>query len=180
MKIIFYGARQAGMFSLLTLLAAGEDVICLIPERKADKENVVEKIGEAFKLYIFKPESINSEDSINHLKSLKPDLLVCCHGRDILKKDILNIPKFGCINLHPCLYKYKGARPITRLLEDKETKASVAAHYMTEKIDEGETIVEKFVDIACCKTEEEVYNVLYLYYSLALLEALERIKSKQY
>jgi len=174
MNVIFYGAKQAGMVSLLTLMTLKENIICVIPN-----DDLIETVAKELKLKIFRPESLNTANSIEYIKELKPDLFVCCHGREILKKDILDIPRFGCINLHPCLYKYKGLRPIDRLLKDEETKASVAVHYMTEIVDEGETIVEKFVDVAGCKTEEEVYNKLYLYYFVVLLDVLEKIKKNE-
>lgn len=65
----------------------------------------------------------------------KSDLLVCVHGKEILTKEILDHPKLGCINVHPCLYKYKGKEPIKRLLEEDENKASVGVHYMSETVD---------------------------------------------
>lgn len=171
MNIIFYGARQAGLISLLTLMALKENIVCVIP-----CDDLVEKIAKRFNLKIFKPQSLNTPSSIDYIKKLKPDLFVCCHGREILKKDLLTILKFNSINIHPCLYKYKGAHPIKRLLRDKETKASVAVHYMTEEIDQGEVIIENFVNVKECKTEIEVYNKLYPYYSFTLLDALKKIK----
>jgi methionyl-tRNA formyltransferase len=138
----------------------------------------VEKIAEKFSLKVFKPKSLNSGDSAKHLKSLNLDLLVCCHGREILKKEILEIPEKGCINLHPCLYKYKGARPIERLLEDKNPKASIGVHYMIEEVDMGDVITEIFVDVSGCSIPIEVYNKLYIYYSLALIDAIDKIKIK--
>ena len=112
------------------------------------------------------------KEFVDYLKSLKPDLLVCCHGRQILKEDLLSI---GCINLHPCLYKYKGADPIVRLLADKETRASVGVHWMRKEVDEGEVIVERFLEVDGSGVVE-VYNQLYPLYSQALVEALNRIK----
>jgi folate-dependent phosphoribosylglycinamide formyltransferase PurN/RimJ/RimL family protein N-acetyltransferase len=177
MKIIFYGNRQVGVFSLLTLLAAKEDISYVITDTFFSREeDLVGILAEGLKLPVLKPDSINSKEITNRLKPLKPDLLICCHGRQILKKEILAIPQYGCINLHPCLYAYKGADPIKRLLKDRNSKASVGVHYMTEKVDEGEVIIEKFIDVSGCKTEEEVYNKLYLPYSLVLLQALEKIK----
>ncbi len=173
MNIIFYGARQAGVFCLLTLLALRENVVCVIPN-----DNFVKTIAKKFNLEIFEPNSINDKNSIKYIKNLNPDVLICCHGREILNENILNIPRFGCINLHPCLYKYKGANPIRRLLRDEETRASVGVHYMIKEVDKGETITENFVNIKGCKTEEEVYNKLYLYYSITLIDALKKIKSK--
>lgn len=168
MKIIFYGARQAGLISLLTLLAVKEEVICVIPD-----DEVVERAANNLGLNVRKTEKINNEDFVKYLLGLKPDLLICCHGRQILRKEILSI---GCINLHPCLFKYKGAAPIERLLAAGETKASVGAHWMTEKLDVGEVLEEIFLEIEG-KTQAEVYNELYPVYSEVLLSVLKKVHS---
>lgn len=170
MRIIFYGGRQAGAICLLTLLAREEQVVLVIPQ-----DEIVESIAKEMKLAVFKPKSINSEESEQRLNALNADLLVCVHGRQIVKKNILGIPKKGCINAHPCLYKYKGADPIERLLADKETKASVGIHEMTEQVDGGKVIEEIFIDVSDCKTVVEVYNKLYPVYSMAVNRALDKI-----
>ena len=167
MKIIFYGGRQAGMVSLLTLLALKEEIVCVIPV-----DNIVEKTAKRFGLKVRKVKDINNKKFVKYLKSLRPNLFVCCHGRQIFKKDILAI---GCINLHPCLYKYKGANPIERLLKDKEKKASVGVHWMTEEIDRGKVIAEEFFSVSG-KTPIEIYNELYPVYSKVLIKALNKIK----
>ena len=95
--------------------------------------------------------------------------------RQILKKDILSI---GCINLHPCLSKYKGENPIERLLKDKGKKASVGVHWMTEEVDRGEVIIEKFLKIKGSNVTE-VYNELYSVYAEVLIEALNKIKDRK-
>ncbi len=168
MKIVFYGARQAGMISLLTLLALKYKVVCVIPV-----DNPVERVAENLNLNIKKPKDINKKNFVDYLLNLKPDLLICCHGRQILKKEILAIPS---INLHPCLYKYPGANPIGRLLESGDKRASVATHWMTEAVDKGEVIVEKFLDVKGSNVIE-VYNELYPLYSEVLTKTLKKIKN---
>jgi methionyl-tRNA formyltransferase len=81
MKIIFYGGKQAGMVVLLTLLALKEKIVCVIPI-----DEIVEQTARNFKLNIKRIKDINKKKFVNYLKSLKPDLFVCCHGRQILKK----------------------------------------------------------------------------------------------
>ncbi|MFH1462590.1 MAG: formyltransferase family protein [bacterium] len=168
MKIIFYGGRQAGMVALLTLLAKGEKVVCVIPV-----DEIVEKTAKSFQLNVKKAKNINNKKFVNYLHNLKPDLFISCHGRQILKKEILSI---GCINLHPCLYKYKGADSIKRLLLDNNKKASVGAHWMTKEIDGGKVILEKFLKIKGSNVIE-VYNELYPVYSQVLIEVLKRVKN---
>lgn len=164
MKIIFYGGRQAGLIQLLTLLALGHKIVCVVAV-----DEIVEEGAKSFGLEVQKPQNINDDTFVDYLESLKADLFVCCHGRQILKPRILKMVK--AINTHPCLYKYKGAEPVRRLLEDKNTRASVAVHCMVEKVDEGEVIVENFKEVTST-TAEGVYNELYPLYSKTLIDAL--------
>ncbi|MBI2113113.1 MAG: hypothetical protein HYT50_00850 [Candidatus Wildermuthbacteria bacterium] len=167
MKVIFYGGRQTGMVELLTVLALGHKVVCVIPV-----DETVEACARSFGLEIQKPKSINEDAFVDYLEGLRADLFLCCHGRQIIKPRILNMCK--AINVHPCLYQYKGADPIGRLLQDKNTKASVAVHWMAKEVDAGKVIVENFMDITS-STVEGVYNELYPLYSKTLIDALALI-----
>ena len=157
-KVIFYGGKQAGMVALLTLLAKGYK-----PQVIAEDE-VIRDITQAFGL-----ELISLDEVANF------DLFVCCHGRKIIPTRILD--KGLCINIHPCLYKYKGTSPIKRILRDGVAKASVGCHVMTEKVDEGPVIYEGFKEIKG-KNEVEVYNELYPLYSEVLLKTLNNINKR--
>jgi methionyl-tRNA formyltransferase len=65
------------------------------------------------------------------------------------------------------------------LLKDKNPKASVGVHYMTERVDAGEVIIEEFVDVSGKETVVEVYNELYPYYAITLLKALKIISDER-
>lgn len=174
MRIVFYGGKQAGAISLLTILARREQV-----ELVFSQDEVVSAVAKTFGIREVPAEYLNDPETKRFLKSIKPDLFVCVHGRKIVKKEMLDLHRLGGINVHPCLYKYKGASPITRLLADGETKASVGVHHMTEKVDEGEVIMEIFQDVSDCKSVVEVYNKLYPLYCKVLRTALDRLESQK-
>jgi methionyl-tRNA formyltransferase len=167
MNIIFYGGRQSGMVSLLTVLALGHRIVSVIPV-----DNSVKLVAESLLLNIKEPKNVNDNDFVEYLKTLNADLFICCHGRQIIKSQILN--EFKSINLHPCLYNYKGSNPISRLLKDGNKKASVAAHWMTEKVDEGEVVVENFREIKS-DTIVGVYNEIYDIYAKTIIDALNNM-----
>src|SRR3989304_8840275 len=127
MKIAFYGGQTAGLVTLLALLAQKVDVRFVI----AEDENV-HKIARNFNLELRPKESLENKKFISILKR-DMDFFICCHGKKILSADFVNTLK--CINLHPCFYKYKGARPIRRLIKDNNPRISVASHWMSEKVD---------------------------------------------
>lgn len=171
MKIIFYGGKQAGMVALLALLSQKQEIVCVVPV-----DEVVAGIAECLGLNTKKVDDINNPNFIDYLKGLNPDLFFCCHGRQIIKKPLLKMVK--SVNLHPCLYKYKGKDPILRLLADQEKKASVGAHFMVEKVDAGSILVEEFIETNG-KTPVEVYNDLYPLYALVTIKVLEKLKNQK-
>ena len=167
-EIVFMGSRQAGCTGLLTLLAAGHKVTGIIAY-----EDTLDKLSRELDIPGF--SSVAQPQVIELLK--KGDLLVSVHGREIVPVELLNLPRLGCINVHPCLYAYKGANPIERLLNDGNTKASIGIHRMIEKVDEGEVLIEEFIDVTGKQSIEEIYNALYPYYSLTLLKALKILEA---
>lgn len=171
MKIVFYGGETAGLIVLLTLIAKAQNIQYVIPE-----DEKVRQAAEAFHLKILDKFFLDDENFLENLKD-NIDLFICCHGREILSARLVNSLK--CINLHPCLYKYKGAKPVVRLIAEGNTKASVASHLMTDKVDSGETIVEIFKEIhnVSDKSEAEVYNELYSLYCQVIIKTLEKIGS---
>jgi methionyl-tRNA formyltransferase len=168
-NVSLMAGKQAGCIGLLSLYAANCDIIGVVAY-----DELVNQLAKKLNLPTF--SSLKEDEFIKLVN--KSDLLVSVHGREIVPIEILKVPPLGCINVHPCLYQYKGRNPVGRLLRDKNTKASVGVHYMLEEVDAGEVIVEKFVNVSGKNTIDEVYNVLYPYYALTLLEAVNKIRDK--
>lgn len=166
-KVSLMAGKQAGCVGLLCLYAARCEILCVVAY-----DELVKHVAKKLDLPTF--SSIKDDECIEVLNNC--DLLVSVHGREIVPGELLKIPPLGCINVHPCLYKYKGRNPVARLLEDNIPKASVGVHYMLEEVDAGEVIVELFVDVSGKNTVEEVYNALYPYYIVTLLEAINKIR----
>lgn len=162
--------KQAGVIGILTIVAKGHRILSVVAY-----DSLVKMICREFNLPIF--DSIQNKFFLRDLK--KSDLLISIHGKEIVPENLLFLPKYNCINVHPCLYKYKGKEPIKRLLKDKNTKASVGVHYMTRKLDDGRAIIEEFTNVKGLTDVESIYNALYPYYSLALSKALNYIEENQ-
>ncbi len=165
-KITYMGGNQAGIIGALTALSLGNDITAAVSYSN-DLTYILHLLN--IKTY----DSIKNKQFIDKVK--RSDMLLSVHGREIVKPDLLNASKLGAINIHPYLYKYKGANPVERALKDKEFKASVGAHIMVENVDEGEVLVEEFIDVYPSKNVEEVYNKLYPYYSIVILKAISAI-----
>lgn len=166
LKVCFMGGRQAGLIGVLTLLSSGAEILCAVSYSE-DLTNVLNNL----KIPIY-----NSVQDTNFIKMLhSSDLLLSVHGREIIESDILQLPKYGAINIHPYLYKYKGANPVERALKDKEYKASVGCHFMEEAVDQGKALIEEFIDVSGVESVEEIYNKLYPYYCILILKILDTI-----
>jgi methionyl-tRNA formyltransferase len=165
-KVCFMGGNQAGVIGLLTLLSLKIDILACVYYSED-----VKLLCKKLKL------QVNSSIKENYYNKClkKSDILVSVHGREIVTSNLLSLPRLGAINVHPYLYKYKGKDPVKRALKDKNYKASVGVHKMTEKIDEGKVIIEKFINVDNAKSENEIYNILYPYYSVVLIDAIKKI-----
>ena len=165
------GGNQAGMLGALTLLSKGNDIIAAVSY--SDDLTVILK---KFRIPLYK--SIKDKYFIMGLS--QADILLSVHGREVVGPDLLKLPKYGAVNLHPYLYKYKGASPVERALKDGEFNASVGAHIMEEKIDEGRVLYEEFVDVSGSSNADSVYNKIYPSYCNVLLKVLEQIGDEKY
>ena len=165
--VLFAGGRQAGCIGLLALKALGCEVLGVVAY-----DQPVADLAAQLGLTSF--GSIHDAGIREGLS--RAELLVSVHGREMIPEALLRLPRHGGINMHPCLYAYKGANPIERLLKDGNTRASVGVHRMNGKVDAGDVLVEEFADISGRQTVEEVYNRLYPLYATALMKAIRQIR----
>lgn len=169
MKVAFYGGETAGMIILLTLVGLGHQLVAVI----ADDEKLTET-AKLLQLPTTDKRELNSSVLTQKLAQ-SVDLFICCHGWKILNRQF--VESIRCINFHPCLYQYKGLHPIARLIADRNSKASVATHWMNEELDGGKVIIEqyKMIEDIDKKTEAQVYNELYPVYISTLVKSLKII-----
>ncbi len=104
-------------------------------------DNTLRKLGvKIIKLQ----KSINDKESLDLIKSYKPDLLVSILGNEIFKKDLIQLAKFGCINLHSSLLpKYRGLMPTFWVLRNNEKYTGVSVFFVDEGIDSGPIIMQR-------------------------------------
>ncbi|HHH55150.1 MAG TPA: formyl transferase, partial [Bacteroidetes bacterium] len=101
-------------------------------------------------------EPINSNNSVQLIRSYNPDLLISILGNQIFKEPIINLAPLGCINLHTALLpKYRGLMPTFWVLKNNEKLTGVSVFYVDEGIDSGPIIVQECVEIGN-KTQEEL------------------------
>lgn len=119
-------------------------------------------------------------EGVKDLLNLKPDLMITCAFGQILSKEILDIPKFGVINIHASLLpKYRGASPIHYAILNGETKTGISIMKTDVGIDTGDVLLQKELDILPKETCGELFDRLSMLGADCILSALELIDSKK-
>lgn len=102
---------------------------------------------------------INLRENVALLKELAPDLLLSCYYRNMIRQEVLEIPRMGALNLHGSfLPKYRGRVPVNWAVINGETETGATLHYMVEKPDAGDIVDQQRVPIAFTDTSLEVFN----------------------
>ena len=138
------------------------------------KEFAIEK-----KLKIFQPEKVKkNEEFISQIKDMNPDVIcVVAYGK-ILPKEILDIPKLGCINVHGSLLpKYRGAAPIQWAVLNGDKKTGITTMYMDIGMDTGDMILKQEVEIGENETTGELWDRLSKIGGKLLVETLKQIEN---
>ncbi len=110
--------------------------------------------AEELGLPIYQPEKLRDEEYVAILKKLNPDIVVVAAYGQILSEEILNIPKYGCINIHASLLpKYRGASPIEASIINGDEKTGITIMYMAKGLDTGDIISQADITIGKHNTE---------------------------
>ena len=122
---------------------------------------------------VFQPVKIKDRENVDRLKSIDADVYVVAAFGQILSEEILNIPPFGCINIHASLLpKYRGAAPIQWCILNGETKTGVTIMQMDKGVDTGDILYTRTMDIDSKETGEGLFNKLSALGAEAICEAL--------
>jgi len=145
-KIIFIGTPKFGAIILEELIKNGYKPVLIItaPDKPVGRKQIitlppVKLVTEKYNIPLEQPEKI--ENCKLKIVNCKPDLIVVAAYGQILPKGILNIPKYGCLNVHPSLLpKYRGPSPIQTTILNGDKESGVSIFLVTEKMDRGPII----------------------------------------
>lgn len=163
-RIIFMGSTEFSAPILFSLIKSFQ-VVAVITEtdkpagrNKKMVEALPKIIAERENIHCLQPERIKgNKELLEKIASLSPDVIVVAAYGQILPKEILNLPKHGCVNVHPSLLpEYRGASPIQTALLKGEKKTGVTLIMMDRGMDSGDIIAQEPVEIA----EEDNYDTL--------------------
>ncbi|MEI6218887.1 MAG: methionyl-tRNA formyltransferase, partial [bacterium] len=110
---------------------------------------------------VLTPENVNTPDFLAQLRELNPDLLVIVAFGQFLKSPVLNLPRLGCVNVHPSLLpKYRGAAPVQWAIAGGEKVTGITTMFIDERMDAGDIILQKQVSIDDRDTGESLQDRL--------------------
>lgn len=183
MRIVFFGTSEFAIPALRELISGRHNVLALVtrPDRKSGRNLKVSPpptkvLALAKNITVYQPQDVSSRESAEYLAGLDADLFVVISFGQILKKEILSLPKFYSINLHGSLLpKYRGASPTNRAIinGDKLTGATVIK--MNERMDEGDIILKREIAIGPEDTNITLNEKLSGLGAEALSEAIDLI-----
>lgn len=184
MKVIFMGTPEFAVYSLEVLNKRNDDVLLVVSQedkpkgrgKKLQPTPVKEKSLE-YGYEVFQPKKLREPEAVAKLKELEPDLIVVTAFGQILTKEILDIPKYGCINVHASLLpKFRGAAPINFAIIEGEKKTGITTMYMAQGLDTGDMILKDEVEITDEDTFSTLHDKLALLSQKTLRETLELIE----
>ena len=172
MRIVFMGTPDFAVPPLEALVAAGHDVVGVFTQ--PDKPNgrkmklvpsPVKKAATMHGITVYQPTSLrkgeDAEKALADLQDMAPDCIVVAAYGQILPKSVLDLPKYGCINIHASLLpKYRGAAPIQRVILDGEKETGVTVMQMAEGLDTGDMLLKAALTIGENETADELHDRL--------------------
>jgi methionyl-tRNA formyltransferase len=127
---------------------------------------------------VMQPGRVKDSEFINHLKSIKPDIIIVVAFGQILPPEIISLPPLGCINVHASLLpKYRGAAPINWCIINGETKTGVTTMFMDEGMDTGDMLLNKVTGIDGDETAGQLHDRLAVMGAKLLVETIEGLKN---
>ncbi len=185
MKVVFMGTPDFAKESLKAIYNAGYEIIGVVtnpdkPQGRGMKltASPVKQFALEKELNIYQPEKVkNNKDFIEEMENLNPDVIcVVAYGK-ILPKELLEIPKLGCINVHGSLLpKYRGAAPIQWAVLNGDKTTGITTMYMDEGMDTGDMILKEEVKIGEDETTGELWERLETIGGELLVKTLKQIE----
>lgn len=184
MKIAYMGTPDFAVPPLIKLIEAGYEISMVIsqPDRPKNRgkkllKTPVKEMAEKYGIPVFQPEGKEESDELYaRLKNISPDIIiVAAYGR-ILKEEILNLPRLGCINIHASLLpRHRGAAPIQRAVLEGDEETGITLMHMSAGMDEGDMIAAMSTPVDR-KTSGELFEELAWMGADLLLDTLPLIE----
>jgi len=168
LRTVFMGTPEFACATLQGLVDAGVNLVGVFtqPDRPKGRGKKlaappVKELAETCGLPVFQPQRLRRPEAVEELRRLDPELVVVVAYGQILPKEVLEIPKYGCINVHASLLpRYRGAAPINKAIIDGENETGITTMLMDVGLDTGDMLVKRSLKIAADETAGELHDRL--------------------
>ncbi|MCQ2421391.1 MAG: methionyl-tRNA formyltransferase [Lachnospiraceae bacterium] len=183
MRIVYMGTPDIAAIILKRLLEEPYEIVLTVtqPDRPKGRgkelaKSPVKVLSEEHGIPVFQPERLRNPEAVAVIREAKPDMIVVAAFGQILPKEILDMPKYGCINVHASLLPaYRGAAPIQWAVLDGQKESGVTIMYMNEGLDTGDILLQKRVSLSPEETGGSLYDTLSVMGAELLTEAIPKI-----
>ena len=183
LKTVFMGTPEFAVGTLQGLIDAGVDLVGVYtqPDRPKGRGKKlapppVKELALQYDIPVFQPQRLRNPEAVAELQQLAPDLIVVVAYGQILPQSVLDIPKYGCINVHASLLpKYRGAAPINKAIVDGETVTGITTMLMDAGLDTGDMLVKKSLEIGPDETAGELHDRLAVLGRETMEETLQQV-----
>lgn len=185
MRLIFMGTPQFAAGALEAILEAGHEVVCVVtqPDKPKGRGKVlqcspVKECAVKHGIPVFQPVKIREPQAVAELAGWDAELFVVAAFGQILSAEILDMPKYGCVNIHASLLpKYRGAAPIQWAIIDGETQSGVTIMQMNEGLDTGDMLTKAVVPILDTDTGDSLHDKLMAAGAELIVKTLPQIEA---
>jgi len=189
MRVVFMGTPDFAVPCLRALVEGGCEVAAVFTQPDKPKgrgykmiPTPVKAAAEEYGIPVYQPLSLrkgeDAEESLQILHDIAPKLIVVTAYGQILPKEVLELPKHGCVNIHASLLpRYRGAAPINWVILNGETETGVTSMQMSEGLDTGDMLIKRSTEIGENETYEELYARLSEMGGEVLMETVKAIES---
>ncbi|MES2012995.1 MAG: methionyl-tRNA formyltransferase [Pseudomonadota bacterium] len=186
MKIIFAGTPEFAVPALAALIQAGHDIVMVLtqPDRPAGrgmklKASPVKVLAEQHGLHVFQPETLKDTEVQAHIRDMNADVMIVAAYGLIIPTVILDMPRFGCYNIHASLLpRWRGAAPIHRALLAGDTETGVTIMEVVPALDAGAMVSVGVVPITDVDTTQTLHDALSAQGAALMVEAMARLEEK--
>lgn len=185
MKVVYMGTPDFAVNTLEAIVKAGHEVLMVVTQPDKAKGRgkkmmftpVKEKALE-YNLPVSQPDKVREEAFMDELEKLKPDVIVVVAFGQLLPERILNIPKYGCINVHASLLPaYRGAAPIQWAVIDGLEETGITTMYMEKGLDTGDIICQSRLELSANETGGSLFERLAVEGAELLIKTLEQLQN---
>jgi len=185
MKVVYMGTPDFSVGALEAIIHSGHEVTAVVtqpdkPKGRSKELQIspVKACALKYNLPVFQPVKIKEAEAVAKLREFEADIFVVAAFGQILSKEILTMPKYGCVNIHASLLpKYRGASPIQWAVLNGEEVSGVTIMQMDEGIDTGDILMQETVALDAKETGESLFDKLAVCGADLIVKALDTIEA---